>query len=1132
MKSASLKATAVLLGTSVALPVQAQTSIPLNYVANNTRLAIYVGVNGGQGKPYLFDTGSTLFNAAYNPAWWPGFTGAPMSNGAPTTPGLPTGISYTYYEQPQPSYVGNIVAVPLLSFYQANNLTTAVSQITSGPGFQVNALYQGPNDTSFPSYFSTNTAPPVEGQFYGTFGAGNFTSVPSGGYRAGGVLGQAVMPNVAAQGYVVSANGQANLANIAGGTVVNSPSSGTSMVTVGGQQVQLCSPCVTLGLTQAVMGQFMAGGPPGTSSGGSGAVQVLPGNAFPVSGNPGSIGKGTPMRITLNGNSVTVNGLLDTGTVWLGLNNSQSGTAGNTVSVVGVSAQGNPILALPTAAFNLTNGLTGYSNVYEGKFTYAEATLGIGFFMQNSVYYDLTNGLLSWSPYFVTAQSLATTANGPLVVDGSNVMLGLAGTISGPGGLTINSGGNAQLSAVNTYTGPTLVGSGGRLLISGPGSIAQSSGITNNGILDISRAWAPVAVQSLSGSGTTYLGAQNLTITNGSGTYTGNIADAGGAYSATGGSLTLAGGALTLAGVNSYTGGTSVTGGALTLAGSMIGPLGVGAGGSFTLAAGGSYSNPGGTVVNLGSTAVNGTFTSNLQNGGVLSGAGTVAGNVANSGTVAPGNSIGTLSVAGSFTNTASGTLSAEVNSSGASDLLNVGGAATLQGGSVFVYAQPGTSFAPRTTYRILNAAGGLSGTFASVNELYPFLLSSLSYDANNAYLTLDVGGFAAAAATPMQMSVGNVLDANVNTATGDFANVLSAMATGVQSNASAQYVLQQLSGNNYAGFSNGMVQGAQLFMNNFAGQGGGGGAPSGGGGGGSRVALAEACDVACDSTMPVWGAWGGALGGLGTIGAGQAVGAVTYNAGGFAAGLDRAVTDTLRVGVTAGYTTGTQWVSGFDGLGRSDTFNVGLYGGFLRDRVYADALFGYAYSYNQMWRNIAIPGLQPRTALGQTGANQWYGQLEGGYRFDLGTSANAYVTPFARLQGYSGTQNGFTETGAQSLNLTVAQQTTNSLRSVLGATLGGSVDLGWREKLALQLRLGWSHEYADVNRPVTATLAGAPAMPFTTWGVSPTRDGAVLGLGANTAIAEATQVYLRYEGNIAGQDSAHALTAGLRMTW
>jgi len=26
--------------------------------------------------------------------------------------------------------------------------------------------------------------------------------------------------------------------------------------------------------------------------------------------------------------------------------------------------------------------------------------------------------------------------------------------------------------------------------------------------------------------------------------------------------------------------------------------------------------------------------------------------------------------------------------------------------------------------------------------------------------------------------------------------------------------------------------------------------------------------------------------------------------------------------------------------------------------------------------------------------------------------------------------------------------------------------------------------------------------------------------------------VYLRYEGNISGQDSAHALTAGVRMSW
>jgi outer membrane autotransporter protein len=93
-------------------------------------------------------------------------------------------------------------------------------------------------------------------------------------------------------------------------------------------------------------------------------------------------------------------------------------------------------------------------------------------------------------------------------------------------------------------------------------------------------------------------------------------------------------------------------------------------------------------------------------------------------------------------------------------------------------------------------------------------------------------------------------------------------------------------------------------------------------------------------------------------------------------------------------------------------------------------------------------------------------------------------------------------------------------------------VDLGWREKLALQFRLGWSHEYADTALPVSAILAGAPSLPFTTYGIAAQRDGVVVGLSANTAVADAAGLYLRYEGNISGQDSTHALTAGLRMTW
>jgi len=872
-------------------------------------------------------------------------------------------------------------------------------------------------------------------------------------------------------------------------------------------------------------------------------------------GNNSSVEFGSNFQVTLTarGQSTpaiteTVLGLLDAGTGDLNLktsadkaarekvSNTTTGKvdAGVALTIAGATPGGQPIVGLATMSATLTQ--QGNPETYNAalnlpKKTTAQNTIGISFFLQNSVLHDLTNQVIGYTPFFVTDAALATTAGGPHIVDGTNVPLGLAGVVSGPGGLTVGAGGAVQLSATNTYGGVTTIAGAsgglpaGQLLVSGPGGIASSAGVVNNGIFDISRAWAAVGVQSLSGGGQVNLGGQNLVITNASGIFSGTISD-GGALPVAGGSLTLSGGSFTLAGTGNYTGGTIVSGGSFTLAGSLSGGLTVLPAGSFTVAAGGSYANPGGMVINLGATTVNGTMTTSVVNAGTLGGTGSIVGSVLNGGTVAPGNSIGTLTVTGNFQQTASGSYFAEVNGAGQSDLLNVGGRATL-GGAVSFHAQPGSTYAPRTTYRILNATGGLTGTFASVSDPYPFLQSSLSYDANNVYLTLDIGGFAAAAATPTQAAVGNVLDANVNTATGDFATVLSAMAAGTLSNAQAQATLQALSGNNYAGFSTSMVQGMQLFMNNFANQAGGSSPAS------NRVALAEACDVACDAiTPPKWGAWGGALGGLGTVGANQPVGAVTYNAGGFAAGLDRSITDSFRLGVTAGYSTGTQWVGGFDGLGRSNTFQVGLYGGFARDKVYADGLIGYAYTWNQMWRTIAIPGLQPRTAYGQTGANQWYGQFETGYRFDLGTNANAFVTPFARLQAYTGTQAGFTETGAQSLNLTVAQQTTNSLRSVIGAQLSGSMDLGWPEKLALQIRLGWSHEYADVARPVTATLAGAPAMPFTTWGVSPQRDGVVLGLSANTAIAEATSIYVRYEGDISGQDGAHAITAGLRMTW
>jgi fibronectin-binding autotransporter adhesin len=219
-------------------------------------------------------------------------------------------------------------------------------------------------------------------------------------------------------------------------------------------------------------------------------------------------------------------------------------------------------------------------------------------------------------------------------------------------------------------------------------------------------------------------------------------------------------------------------------------------------------------------------------------------------------------------------------------------------------------------------------------------------------------------------------------------------------------------------------------------------------------------------------------------------------------------------------------------GQGWSDNVSVAAYGSFTQGPLYVDALAGYGYYNNQLQRQILIPGLQQRTATGSTGANQFLGQAETGYKLAVYAPAAATVTPFGRFQISSVTQNAFSESGAQSLNLNVAQQTANSVRTTIGADLGASIGIGDMKTIDFAVRLGWMHEFADVARPITAAFAGAPGNSFTVFGATPLRNSAVVGVQATTNIATATQVYLRYDGELATGTDNHALNVGLRISW
>jgi outer membrane autotransporter protein len=678
---------------------------------------------------------------------------------------------------------------------------------------------------------------------------------------------------------------------------------------------------------------------------------------------------------------------------------------------------------------------------------------------------------------------ISLQAQGGIInTNGNNATL--SGAISGPGGLSKIGAGTLTLSGQSTYTGATGVNAG-TLQAGAVNAFSPFSAFTVASGATLALASFNQTIGSLAGTGSVTLGSATLTTGNDntSTVFSGTISGAGG--------LTKIGsGMLLLAGANSYAGPTNINAGILNVNGSLASTVSVNA-------------------------------------GGTLMGNGTIGGlSVSSAGTIAPGNSIGTLTVAGNASFAPGSIYQVEANAAGQSDKIVAGGAAALNGGSVQVLAQNGT-YARKTTYTILTASGGVSGTFAGVTSNFAFLTPTLTYDANDVFLNLFQSAFAAGAQTPNQYAVGTTLDRANASATGDFSSVLDALS--VLSNTQGPAALNAISGQPYADFGTMNTNNAALFMNTLGQQMAN---ARGTASTGQRQTLAQACEIeTCDAVGPL-SAWASALGGLGSVLGDTNASALTYNFGGAAAGIDYRLDPRFLVGLGVGYTHGTQWVNTFMGQGWSDSVSVAAYGSFTQSGFYLDALAGYAYSNNQLQRQILIPGLQQRTATGSTGANQFLGQAEAGYKVDIYAPAAASITPFGRFQISSVTQNAFSEGGAQSLSLNVAQQTTNSQRTTIGADLGSSVGLGGERKLDLAVRLGWQHEFANTGRPITAAFAGAPGNALTVFGATPARDSAALGLQATTTIAAATQVYLRYDGGVGGGTDNHALIAGLRMSW
>ena len=431
-----------------------------------------------------------------------------------------------------------------------------------------------------------------------------------------------------------------------------------------------------------------------------------------------------------------------------------------------------------TKAGSGTQTLSG-TNTYTGATTINAGTLTVTGTLSDSTAVTVASGAV----YDVDASDTIASVGGAGNIEiassqtltaGDSNNKTLSGVISGSGGFTKAGSGTQTLSGTNTYSGATTINAG-TLTVSGTLSDSTAVTVASGAVYDVD---ASDTITSLDGAGTIEI-ASSVTLTTGDT----NDQELSGTISGSG-SLTKAGsGILTLSGTNSYSGNTTISAGTLlvrsqlgegTYAGNISnsGDFGINSSSDQTLSGvisgSGTINKSGtgeltltgantfnGTINVAGGTLFAGTSSDSSNNitqgnivvkGGTLGGGGVIGGDVSfttTGGTLAPGNSIGTLTVSGDLTLSADDTTEIEFDASN-TDKIIVNGDISLDGTLVL---EPASGTYSAGVYTIIDGNSGsgntLSGTFASTTVNNSSNISgfttSISYDTSlrRVFLTL-----------------------------------------------------------------------------------------------------------------------------------------------------------------------------------------------------------------------------------------------------------------------------------------------------------------------------------------------------------------------------------------------------------
>lgn len=527
-------------------------------------------------------------------------------------------------------------------------------------------------------------------------------------------------------------------------------------------------------------------------------------------------------------------------------------------------------------------------------------------------------------------------------------------------------------------------------------------------------------------------------------------------------------------------------------------------------------------------------------NGGTLGGTGTLGSlGVLSGGTVAPGSTgIGTLNATGNVSFASGSFYRVEINGAGAADKIVASGSAAINGGVVHVIPQPGTY--ANTTYTILSAAGGVTGTFAGLDYGSAFLCACLSYDANNVYLTITPTGltFADAGQTPNQIATGAATEQ-----LGRGNSIYDVILLG--STAQARAAFDLLSGEIHASTASVMLGDSHYVRGALIGRlrqaYGSDTGPLAAAHAGSPTLAYGAADNASPfgfaagrtvaSKERVIATWGQAIGAWGhTASDGNSAG-LTRSTAGVISGLDATFDERWRVGFAGGYTRSSLNVEDRRSSGAVDNYHLALYGGGQLGMF--ELRTGVAHTWHDVTinRSLAFSGGEACCASSfsdsvkadyQARTVQAFGEAS-----IVFSAVRAAIEAFANAAYVGIHTDGFTETGGAAALAASANHTevTYSTLGVRAATLLQAFDT----PLTLHASAAWQHGFGDVKPNASLAFASA-GVGFIVAGAPVAKDSLLVEAGLDVDLSPTAKLGVFYSARFASGAADNGVNG--RFTW